>query len=232
MTEAEWQVCVRPDRMLTFLHHYRPTSDRRLWLFAASCCRRIWNLLSDERCRAAVEAVERVVDGHGQPEEREDAKAAARTVFASLRTASDRASPNAALAVLYATGGSLPGRDVPFSVANRVDQTVEAATYAVAPAGGPVRVAEYAGQSNLLRCIIGNPFLRTTAARSWLTWREGTILKLAQAIYEERAFDRLPILGDALEDAGCDNDIVLGHCRQVGEHVLGCWVVDLLLGKE
>ena len=63
-------------------------------------------------------------------------------------------------------------------------------------------------------------------------WRTATVTSLALAIYEERAFDRLPILADALEDAGCTNADILGHCRGGGEHVRGCWVVDLVLGKE
>jgi hypothetical protein len=55
---------------------------------------------------------------------------------------------------------------------------------------------------------------------------------LAQAIYEDRAFDRLPVLADALEDAGCTNSDLLGHLRGPGPHARGCWVLDLLLGKE
>ena len=58
------------------------------------------------------------------------------------------------------------------------------------------------------------------------------MVKFAQAIYDDRDFDRLPILADALEEAGCTNADILAHCRQPGEHVRGCWVVDLLLGKE
>ncbi|HUR53438.1 MAG TPA: hypothetical protein VMZ71_04880 [Gemmataceae bacterium] len=58
------------------------------------------------------------------------------------------------------------------------------------------------------------------------------MIALANGIYEERAFDRLPILADALQDAGCDNDGILTHCRGDGAHVRGCWVVDLLLGKS
>jgi hypothetical protein len=54
---------------------------------------------------------------------------------------------------------------------------------------------------------------------------------MAQAIYNERGFDRLPILGDALEDAGCTDRDILDHCRGPGPHVRGCWAVDLLLGK-
>jgi hypothetical protein len=66
---------------------------------------------------------------------------------------------------------------------------------------------------------------------SWHQWNESVVPRLAQAIYDERAFDRMPILADALEDAGCDNAEFLQHCRQPGEHCRGCWVVDALLGK-
>jgi hypothetical protein len=84
---------------------------------------------------------------------------------------------------------------------------------------------------DLVREVFGNPFRPVPVERSWLSWREGTVVKLAEAIYDEWAFERLPILADALEDAGCDNADILAHCRQPGEHVRGCWVVDLLLGK-
>jgi hypothetical protein len=63
-------------------------------------------------------------------------------------------------------------------------------------------------------------------------WRTSTVVALARGIDEEKAFDRLPILADALQDAGCDNDDLLEHCRGRGVHVRGCWVVDLVLGKE
>ncbi|MBL8793520.1 MAG: hypothetical protein JNM56_06430 [Planctomycetia bacterium] len=88
---------------------------------------------------------------------------------------------------------------------------------------------EYAVQCGLLRDIFGNPFRPITIDAAWLT---STVVSLAQAIYNERAFDRLPILADALEDAGCDNADILNHCRQPGEHIRGCWCVDLLLGKQ
>ena len=77
--------------------------------------------------------------------------------------------------------------------------------------------------------IFGNPFRPVTADPRWLT---STAVALARAIYDERAFDRLPILADALEEAGCDNADVLAHCRGDGPHVRGCWAVDLVLGKE
>jgi len=62
-------------------------------------------------------------------------------------------------------------------------------------------------------------------------WLTPTVASLARGIYTDRAFDRLPILADALQDAGCDSADILGHCRGPGPHVRGCWVVDLVLGK-
>jgi hypothetical protein len=82
----------------------------------------------------------------------------------------------------------------------------------------------------LLRCIVGNPF-RPVAFDP--RWRSETAVALATGIYAERAFDRLPILADALEEAGCDHPDVLAHCRDPHQpHARGCWVVDLVLGKS
>ncbi|MCE9530059.1 MAG: hypothetical protein K8T89_02810 [Planctomycetes bacterium] len=72
------------------------------------------------------------------------------------------------------------------------------------------------------------PFRLVTLDPHWITL---TVTDIAQAIYNDRAFDRMPILADALMDAGCDNDEIIHHCRGPGPHVRGCWVVDLLLGK-
>jgi hypothetical protein len=81
----------------------------------------------------------------------------------------------------------------------------------------------------LLRELLGNPF-RAVAVDS--RWQSEAVVALATGIYTERAFDRMPILADALEDAGCDNADILAHCRGDGPHVRGCWVVDLILGKS
>ena len=87
-------------------------------------------------------------------------------------------------------------------------------------------------QLALIRDLFGNPFRLPTVNSSWLTWNSGTVCKLAELIYAERAFDRLPILADALEEAGCTDAAILEHCRGPGPHVRGCWVVDLVLGKS
>jgi hypothetical protein len=80
----------------------------------------------------------------------------------------------------------------------------------------------------LARDVVGNPFRPVALNPSWLT---ETVVALATGVYTGRAFDRMPILADALEEAGCDNADVLNHCRGEGPHVRGCWVVDLVLGK-
>jgi hypothetical protein len=84
-------------------------------------------------------------------------------------------------------------------------------------------------QCDLLRDIFGNPF-RSVRAHSW--WLTPTVVALARGIYEDRAFDRLPILSDALQDAGCVDEEILAHCRRLGPHVSGCWVVDAMLSNE
>jgi hypothetical protein len=83
-------------------------------------------------------------------------------------------------------------------------------------------------QTSLLRDLFGNPF-RTPELEP--RWRTSDVVGLARAIYEEKAFDRMPILADALMDAGCEDEGIVGHCRGDGQHVRGCWVLDLVLGK-
>jgi hypothetical protein len=88
------------------------------------------------------------------------------------------------------------------------------------------------GQSaccGLLRCIFANPFRPVALDPTWLS---STVKALAQSIYTDRNFEVMPILADALEEAGCSSEDILSHCRGPGEHVRGCWAVDLLLGKE
>jgi hypothetical protein len=99
--------------------------------------------------------------------------------------------------------------------------------------------AEAAVHVRLLREVLGNPFRPATIEKSWLKWRDSTIPNLAQAAYDDRELpsghlkaDKLAILADALEEAGCTNADILRHLRGPGPHVRGCWVVDLLLGKE
>jgi hypothetical protein len=83
-----------------------------------------------------------------------------------------------------------------------------------------------------LRELFGNPFRPVSLAPAVLAWQGGTVRKFAESIYDEPAFERLPVLADALEDAGCRDEALVRHCRVEGPHVRGCWAVDLILGKR
>jgi hypothetical protein len=92
----------------------------------------------------------------------------------------------------------------------------------------PINVHHTRGQADLVREIFGNPFRRGGVEHSWMSPQ---VVNLAKVIYDQRAFERMPELGEALERVACSNKDILDHCRQPGEHVRGCWVVDLILGK-
>jgi hypothetical protein len=218
MTEAEWLGCVDPKPMLEFLQG--KVSDRKLRLFAVACCRRIWSLLADKRSRMAVEVGEKVADGMATDEEE----------FAAYEAACNAKDD--------AWCGAYENVDFPAVAASYVvcsDPSPALVAGLTASAGDDPRgraPGETAFQCRLLRDINSNPFRPITIDPAWLAWNDGTVQKIAQAIYDERAFDRMPILADALEEAGCPNQDILTHCRSGGEHVRGCWVVDLLLGKS
>jgi hypothetical protein len=101
----------------------------------------------------------------------------------------------------------------------------------VAPHAG-ARAREAAVQCDLLRCVVPSPFRASIVDAAWRAWEDGCVVKLARGIEEERAFERLPILADALEEAGCADEALLGHCRGPGPHALGCWVVDAVLDRS
>jgi hypothetical protein len=97
----------------------------------------------------------------------------------------------------------------------------------------------FPSQMVLLRCIFGNPFRPVTLDPAWFAWNDGAVRKMAQAAYDQRAMPsghldaaRLAVSADALEDAGCGQAEILAHLRCPGPHVRGCWVIDLLLGKN
>ena len=92
-----------------------------------------------------------------------------------------------------------------------------------------MRADEQAAQAQILRDIIGNPFRRLAINRQCVT---RTVAATARSIYDDRRFDRLPDLADALEAAGCETQDILSHCRSEGPHVRGCWAVDIVLANE
>jgi hypothetical protein len=220
MTESEWLACERWDQLLDagIIKH---VESRNLRLFACACCRRIWPLIPDAESRNAVEAAEAFADGMIGTAEMTAARNAMKR---SYRGPSDPVMRSARSAAFGTCGSKLM---IPAaSAANAVFYKAEKV------AGSDVALkdswVEIAAQTALLRDITGNPFRPVTFERSWSTL---AVSELAQSIYDCRAFERMPELADALEQAGCTNADVLSHCRGPGTHVRGCWVVDLVLGK-
>jgi hypothetical protein len=236
MTEAQWLACADPTPMLHFVRGR--ASGRKLRLFAVACCRRIWDQLPGEASHRAVEFTERFADGHATVEE-------LATAFAALSEQVPQqfipGRPYPAQVVWHAGRAALfsswpPPRHMDArSAARHVASTAShQAARAVEPNWAACK-AERVAQAQLLRDLFGNPFRTVRPGRvlsPWFTWCNATVVHLAQAIYDEAAFDRMPILADALEEAGCTHHDILNHCRGPGPHARGCFVVDLLLGKK
>jgi hypothetical protein len=207
MTEAEWLAATDPGPMLEFFRERWGASDRRLRLFACACGRWLWAPLTDGD-RRAVEAGEWFADGLISAKEGDAARYAQSQAVPGRLPDPCRAAGTATFASSWAAAG------------------MTAAHAAEAGVDGPILAA-------LIREIIGNPFRPAPSLTpAVLSWNCGTVPKLAAAIYEERAFDRLPVLADALEDAGCADAQILAHCCSRGEQARACWVADLVLGKE
>jgi len=210
MTEADWLACTNPDPMLDYLATHG--SDRKLRLFACACARRHWDLLPDDSCRRAVEVSERYADDEATCAELEQTwQAAARLAESALRRLSrwDMLAGAMAEARDAARGGA-------WVAAHNV--TADVAT-----------PEERRAECDLLREIFGNPFQPPAITQ---LQRTPAVSDLAQEIYEKRAFDRLPAVADAAEQAGCTEARLLEHCRAAAGHVRGCWALDLLLERS
>ncbi len=222
MNEGEWLACTDPFNMVGFLGPAR--SERKFRLFGCACVRGVWEYLSDA-LRQATETCERFADGLATVEELRAAEAMADAAYEGW---GDAIADHSAIAV-SALCSSKPS----FPMGNGSSGGIAAAAgFAWSNERTPFHVAKEKAQTahcELLRDIFGNPFRTVILNRRPLP---ATVKQLAEAIYEERAFDRLPILADALEEAGCKDADLLNHCRQPGIHARGCFVIDLLLDKE
>jgi hypothetical protein len=195
---------------------------RKLRLFACGCCRLIWDRLTDPRLRAAVEVAERFADGQSSQ--------------AELATAYTRVRGLAMGEYLPEAPGVEERTAAGLAIATTVAKPMSAAfgmTFMPVPLAG-YRVGDRGGNAilcALIRCVFGNPFRPAALDPAWARTASGAVAGLAAAIYQERAFDRLPVLADALEEAGCTDAQLLGHLRGPGPHARGCWVLDQLLGR-
>ncbi len=217
MSETEWLETTDVAAMLEFARGRM--SDRKLRLFAAACCHQIWDLLIDERSRSAVTVAEAYADGLASREKLDQVAADAERAVEHVEG-------------VYLTHGEVE-EEYPLVVAAQA--AVYVATGPWLPRAAELAAFAFGGhtdgltQAAILRDIVGYPPRPRISETGWLT---SDVVALAGGIYQDRAFDRLPILADALEDAGCGDPSVLAHCRDDAPHVRGCWVIDLLLGKK
>lgn len=207
MTEQEWMTSTDPITMLWFLQE--KTSDRKLRLAACAYCRSVWQFMG-KASQKAVLLGEQMADAPVNENKR----------HAVVRTAIE------AVCRFKETAGDF------FMAADMA--------YRVPCNDGWYAVQWTIGNWSNLTCgvqivreVFGNPFHGTSTINpSTLSWNDATIPKLAQVIYDDRRFEDMPILADALMDAGCHDQEILNHCRSAGPHAKGCWVLDALLGKE
>lgn len=239
MTEEEWLASSEPHQMLEFV--LSTAGDRKLRLFAVACCRRIMHAFPDQTgIEARLAVAERYTDGRATASELRGAQ------FMYLCGGG----------ISFERFGHEAAHDHPGWAAVSARWKCEAATHLgitktqpprpglfgrlrhlfarpvaplVADDPPPEYSTELGAQANLLRDILGNPFRPVTFSPAW---RTDTAVSLAFQRYDARDFSAMPILADALQDAGCASAEVLDHCRGPGPHVRGCWVVDLVLGKE
>lgn len=219
MTEQEWLVAIDPTPMLECLKG--KASDRKLRLLAVSFAQRAVHLCEGKRAIDALGVAELIADGEASGGKRVTAyrwvaKTFSHPVSAALAASSHSAAIDSGReAVRYLAIHTAPLDAEPGAEQLR-DHERE-------------REREHVTQCGILRDIFGNPFRPVAVDPAWLT---SDVVAIANGIYDEKAFDRLPILADALQDAGCEHADILNHCRHSVSHVRGCWVVDLLLGKE
>jgi hypothetical protein len=224
MTESEWLVCADRVQMLDVVVN---KSDRKLLLFACACIRRQAGLLTNDHARQALEAVERFADDLAGAAE--VFRLASFTYLLGsceiVRVLVEGAGPRAWVVLHSQPLKGIQG--IAVRTARRVAALAEhaaGADLAGANRRGAKRL-ERLRHCQLLRCIFGNPFHSVSFKR---VWRSADVRAIAAGLRRERNFDQLPILGDALEDAGCTEAAILRHLRGPGPHACGCWAVDLV----
>lgn len=232
MSEEEWLTSRNWSYLHDCLDELRIENERKFRLVACASCRRISFLLSDDRCKRAVLAAEQFADGMIVEADLASSHYAARQVAEEL-TANDDWMFNRQLVRLVSASWN-----VLWATRHRdVDAHFCATLHHRAMAANAEQFFEWTAELShqhdipFLRDIFGNPFRTVSIAEAWLSWNDRTIPRIAQAIYDERKFEDMPVLADALEEAGCTDTEILGHCRGPGPHAKGCWVVDAVLGK-
>jgi hypothetical protein len=244
----EWNSSEEPLLMLEFLGNARKGSNRKYRLYGVSCCRTMWDWLERleqqglGRGRHAVLVAERFADGLATRDELRRAllpvdflTESGGTPWSNLQSALQALTDAEGLdAAVCITRSILRAQ---YRAALQAEQVSRGGGFLSTEATREIcrtkTKAAAKEQCGFLRDSFGHMPFRSVALDPFLLkWRDRVIPRLAEAIYEERAFERMPILTDALEEAGVTDQDILGHCRQQEGHTRGCWCLDLLLGKE
>ena len=259
MNSVDWATSRSPDLMLNGIRGRE--SRRKVRLFTIACCRRFLAILADERSRHALEVIEGYVDDNANDIQLQEASEAAEQAFQSqrlrvlasivgselasqaskepgglfrlidtqaARDAHDAADGDpaamAASAAWSATASDLELQNAGYSL---IDSAIGTANQAAA-AASDTKVEEEM-QAELLRDIFGDPLREIHLDRQFVT---PTITAMSKQMYDSHDFVSMPMLANALEAAGCRDTAILDHCRSPSPHVRGCWVLDLILGKQ
>lgn len=221
MTEEEWIGAVEIESLRRVIQkkNRKAFTERKQRLFAVACARRVLELATSSNARHALDVAEQFADGTSSKADLRKA------CDAAIRDSNDL-DPEEASFDEYRAEWALTAAIN--AATDRKQQLIYAAE--CARDASNTADAEQEAQCQLFREIFGNPFRPVTVNPEWLT---SDVMFLAQGIYDEKAFDRMPILADAIQDAGCDSDDLLNHLRDTSAaHVRGCWALDLVLGKE
>jgi hypothetical protein len=229
MTESEWLAWSDPLALTSYLLPGKITSPRKLRLFAVACCRLGEHLVPDEAIGKALAATERYADGLIQLKTLLRYSRACWEGYKRETIKGNPAGANVARAVRTASSGG-NYLHTPREMARALATATVSAEGTVAVQSAIIHALER--MSDLLRDIVPNPFRPLPAHdAAWLAANGGLAGRLASSIYDERKFGELPILADALEDAGCTEAALLEHLRGPGPHERGCWALDVVLGK-
>jgi hypothetical protein len=226
MTEKEWLKCVDPIEMGDHLGDLRQWGGRKLRLFGCACVRDVWEDLPDDVLREAIVTCEQFTGGLATAKELKKARDLANGTYQGI---GDIVADHSALAIT-----ALCEKNPDFLMGTGSQGGIAAvAAEAKSNRRTPFHLALKRTQklhSQLLRDVFGNPFRPVVFDPEW---RTPTVMQLAQQMHESRDFSTMPILADALQDAGCTSAEILAHCRDESIiHVRGCWVIDLVLGKK
>ncbi len=203
--------------------------DRKKLLLVAHLVRQVADQMTNPRFVAVIEVAEKGADGLISENEMWAAHERAYEVFDKVPQPHEAAHDAADVAQRFLYEQNETAEMMIRAAGSRAARLAGGKGKKADAARGEAQEAMEALIRRLINEVHGNPFRPVTFAPSW---RTTTVIALARQMYDTRDFLAMPILADALEDAGCDNGDILDHCRGPGPHVRGCWVVDLLLGRS